>query len=177
LGAQTIAIHVKQKGEFPLIKHLYRLIPLGLMFGLLLGLQGLLVPTLPQSVPPADACNPCDCPDDGRVNCQGIEQYGVYTRDTTQDETCEIDVYRVVNDAGKGELAFRVTEDDLADLPERPEENTLIDEDYEIALYLLTSGEFQVNAGPYAEGKVYTVVFKGCPAEKVREESFFVEQG
>ena len=67
---------MSNKRGIPLIKHLYRLIPLGLMFGLLLGLQGLLVPSLPQSVPPADACNPCDCPDDGRVNCQGIEQYG-----------------------------------------------------------------------------------------------------
>lgn len=42
-------------------------------------------------------------------------------------------------------------------------------------MYKLTSGEYQVNAGPDKENKVYVVIMKGCPAEVVREEVFVSE--
>ncbi|MDX2138428.1 MAG: hypothetical protein SF123_10070 [Chloroflexota bacterium] len=116
------------------------------------------------------ACNPCDCPEDRRINCQGIQFYGVYTY--TRGGVCYIDAYRMQDNGSPGRRAWRVTSRDLADIPERPEENLLITEGDAIAIYRLTSGELQVNAGPAPDGKVYVLIFNNCPAGERRESTF-----
>ncbi len=119
------------------------------------------------------ACNPCDCPEDDRINCQGIDEYAVYTRTTTSG-ACYIDVYLINRDDAR--RAFRATTREIAAVPELPEENTLIDSYFEIALYRLTSGEFQVNYGPSRQdGKIYELIWTGCPAEERRENSYVPE--
>jgi hypothetical protein len=115
-------------------------------------------------------CNPCDCPEDNRENCQGIEFYAVYARGT--EDACTMEVYRF-NDAGSSRRVMRVTQREINRLPESVEENTLVKRADGIALYQLTSGELQFNAGPDANNKVYVMVFNyTCPAEVIREESF-----
>lgn len=145
-----------------------------LVRGLLMALVGfiLFVPAVPiQSMSEVLACNPCDCPQDDRMNCQGIEFYGLYYR-YDRNGDCYFETYLIVPEREQGRFAFRVTAAELAKLPASVEENTLIKQRFGIAMYQLTSGEFQVNAGPNAEGKVYVIKFRGCPAYDIVEESF-----
>ncbi|MCL4247664.1 MAG: hypothetical protein KJ065_05915 [Anaerolineae bacterium] len=118
----------------------------------------------------AEACNPCDCPSDKRINCQGIQFYGIYTYE--RGDVCYIDAYRMQSNGSPGRRAWRVTSRDLADLPEAPEENTLITSGDAIFLYQLTTGELQVNAGPAEDGKIYVTIWQGCPADQRTESSF-----
>jgi len=118
----------------------------------------------------AEACNPCDCPGDRRINCQGIQFYGVYTYERAG--VCYIDAYRMQSNGSPGRRAWRVTSNDLAELSEAPTSNTLITSGDAIFLYQLTSGELQVNAGPAEDGKIYVTIWRGCPAEERTETSF-----
>ncbi len=119
------------------------------------------------------ACNPCDCPDDDRVNCQGIDEYGVYTR-TSSNGSCYIDAY-LIDAEGRSRRAFRATTTELSTVPELPEVNTQIESYFEIALYRLTSGEFQVNYGPSRQdGKIYELIWTGCPATAERRENTYI---
>ena len=68
-----------------------------------------------------------------------------------------LDVYGV-NSEGKGYFAFRAA----TNVP-IPAETELVKSFENIALYHLASGEWQVNAGPDAEGKTYVFLFYGCP--------------
>lgn len=116
------------------------------------------------------ACNPCDCPHDNRENCQGIEFYAFYAREISGQ--CTFDFYRF-NGQGIGFRVMRIRESALADLETPEEENELIRQSEGIALYHLTSGEFQVSAGPDQNGKVYYVVFNlGCPTAVTSEGSW-----
>jgi hypothetical protein len=119
----------------------------------------------------AQACNPCDCPEDRRINCQGIQFYAIYTYE--RNGVCTIDAYRMKDDGSPGRRAWRITQRDLDRLPETPEENTLIVQDDAIFFYKLTSGEYQVNAGPAEDGKIYVLIWEnGCAGENRRESSF-----
>jgi hypothetical protein len=73
-----------------------------------------------------------------------------------------IQVY-AVDSNGSGLLVISVTDSELASYPDNPDSNTRIanSDDGKITLYKLTSGEYQVNAGPDAEGKVISVIFTG----------------
>ncbi|MDZ4769622.1 MAG: hypothetical protein SGJ24_10865 [Chloroflexota bacterium] len=116
----------------------------------------------------AQACLPCNCTDIRSHNCFG--PYHLYT--PTRGESCEIDLWLFEGDRGRRYV--RVTNSELAKLPANPEQNMLVKERGVIALYKLTTGEYQVNVGPDAEGKIYVVNFDGCPAENVRETNFQV---
>jgi hypothetical protein len=116
------------------------------------------------------ACLPCDCDFNPTLNCFG--PYAAYTH-SLPDNTCRLEIAKV-NELGYDKLAISLTSAELAKLPETPEENLLVDEYYEIALYKLTSGEYQINVGPDADGKVYVLNFNNCPAENVRESNFSV---
>jgi hypothetical protein len=149
-------------------------VPVAVLLGLLFGLNSALgIPLGGQTIDTAEACLPCYCPDDLRINCHGNEYYGVYTR-LTRSGQCYIDVLLIDQETGRGRRAIRLTAAEQAEVPEFPEENLLVEQYYEVALYRLTTGEWQVNAGPTAEGKVYVVVFTGCPATNVYEYDFFV---
>lgn len=116
----------------------------------------------------ANACLPCNCKTNRSLNCYG--DYAVYTK-TDKNGECYIQVLGV-DRKGKPRAAITATAKELADLPDVPEQNTLIDQYYEFALYKLTTGEYQLNVGPDAEGKVFVIDFTGCPADNVYESTF-----
>lgn len=142
---------------------------LAVLFGLgaVIGLRGA------ATVQPAVACNPCECENDRRLNCQGVEFFAVYVR-TYNDATvtCALEMYRIINqDGGLGRPVMRVSNVTLARFPAGAS-NQLIRQNQGIALYRLSSGELQVNAGPDAQGKIYTLRFDGCPATTRTEVSY-----
>ncbi len=95
-------------------------------------------------------------PNDGRIHADAAAPFAVYCIEPG------LQVYGV-NDDGQGWLAFTV--DSEAMNADAPDENTVIAEAGNIRLYQLTSGDFQINAGPDAEGKVYVLTWNGCPVE------------
>jgi hypothetical protein len=135
-----------------------------------------LIFTLASAFVPSDkaqACLPCKCKQNSALNCYG--GFHVNTIVNAKTGTCAIEVLGI-DGSGRGYKAIYATARELAKLPEFPEENTLIDQYYEYALYKLTSGEYQVNAGPMAENKVYVVTFTGCPATDVKESNYVADQ-
>lgn len=83
--------------------------------------------------------------------------------------------YSVSEDA-TAKLAFFIPKSDLDKLPDKPEETITIWEsaDGKYAFYKLTSGEYQINVGPDAEGKVQVVIFTGVPPTNVYGYTFIV---
>lgn len=153
---------------------LMRLFAVAIALAVLFGLGAVLgLPLTPLTVNEAAACNPCDCPNDNRDNCQGVEFYAAYIR-TTATNYCYIEVYRVYPEGGR--LVLRVNEDTLARYPALPDRNTLIRQNQGIALYRLYTNELQINAGPDQNGKVYTMIFDGCPASTITEGSYVIGQ-
>lgn len=69
-----------------------------------------------------------------------------------------------------------ISGDALAEYPAQPEENTLLvsSADGYINIYLLTTGEYQINIGPDAEGKVTVIIFTGLPRTNVYRRDFNV---
>lgn len=130
----------------------------------------ILLAAIPSQV--AYACLPCYCPHNRSLNCYG--DFAIYTN-SLKNGSCEILVLGVDHETGKPREAIRVNSKVLDKLPEFPEENTLIDQYYEFALYKLTSGEYQLNVGPDAEGKVFVVQVVGCPATEVHESTYVAE--
>ncbi|MCK6577709.1 MAG: hypothetical protein L6Q98_06355 [Anaerolineae bacterium] len=114
----------------------------------------------------AQACLPCNCTDIRSLNCFG--PYHLYT--PTSGDDCSIDLWLFEGD--KGSRYIRMTSAQLARYAEFPTENLLLRERGVIALYKLTTGEYQVNVGPDAEHKVYVINFTGCPAENIYESNF-----
>lgn len=147
-----------------------RLLMIAAPLVLIIALHFVVSQSIPGAVERAAACNPCDCPQDQRINCQGVEFYAVYTRVTTSG-ACFMEAWRM-NPGGQPFRVWRVSSRTLARVPEFPETNTLIRREQGVALYRLTSGEYQVNAGPDGEGKIYVARFTNCPAENVIESSF-----
>jgi hypothetical protein len=92
------------------------------------------------------------------------------------DKTCTLEGFLVNRAGATGRAVFRLTQADMDKLPAQPEQNIAVKENPLISLYKLTSGEFQVNAGPDADGKIYVVRFQGCPAANTGEEVFIPGQ-
>ncbi len=151
-----------------------RVLPVLTVLLMLLGIHTAVGIVALPTVDTAYACNPCECPGiENRDNCQGIEYYAFFTRVSPISGLCYMDAYRF-NDSNIGLRVFRATATEIDAVPEFPAQNTLIDENRGIALYRLTSGEFQVNAGPDAQGKMYTLIFSGCPASNRVESNYFM---
>jgi len=95
-------------------------------------------------------------PQDGRIHPDAAAPFAAYCTEWG------LHVYGV-NADGQGWLAFTVDTETMN--AETPAQNTVIAEAENIRLYQLTSGDFQINAGPDAEGKVYVLAWNGCPVE------------
>jgi len=79
-----------------------------------------------------------------------------------------IAVYAVTEDGQKGDFLFAVTQSDFAPyLDNPPGENTLILRQGQVAFSALTTGEFQFNLGPDAEGREWAVVITGLPSQLI----------
>lgn len=108
-----------------------------------------------------------DQPPDTRLNWNtGDLQAVIYPAYDDQGDDA-LHVYGV-NSNSRGYFLFAITPADLApyqDVP--PAENTLIHQVENVAAYVLTTGEIQLNIGPDAEGKVWVVIIDGLPATHV----------
>lgn len=91
-------------------------------------------------------------PDDGRLQPDAAAPVAVYCQDYG------IDIYGINADS-TGTLAFTASNEAIEAVGEAPEVNTLIAEEGNVRLYRLTTGEFQINAGPDAEGKEYVLIW------------------
>ena len=98
----------------------------------------------------------------------------VYVVDDNGPQNPVLAFYRVNEDA-TGTLIYYVSAAQLAaDYPALPATPTLIFSDGPYSFYKLPSGEFQVNAGPDAEGKVDVLTFTGVPPQNVHRSQFNV---
>lgn len=117
-------------------------------------------------------------PNDGRLNLQhGDMDFVLYNGADANGDTT-IQVYAVTVES-TGVLIMIVTVDDLAPFVDNPPSiNTLIrcaDADGRVCLYALTSGEFQINAGPVVDGKVFVFIFDGLPNTYLHTTEFFID--
>ncbi len=97
---------------------------------------------------------------DGRINrFEAYAQAAIYTTDYA--DGTGLHIYGIDDANGMGTLALEVTPAMIAAVPEQPAANTLIaaSPDGRVALYRLTTGEFQVNTGPNVEGYMDVVIF------------------
>ncbi|MDL1899258.1 hypothetical protein FBR02_00630 [Anaerolineae bacterium CFX9] len=154
-----------------------RILPFMVVLALLLGFGAVIGVNSSATVSTAEACNPCECENDRRLNCQGVEFYAVYTRSFDDPNiTCSLEAWRIGAD-GAGRLVLRVNNLTLERFP-ATDRNTLIRQNDGVALYRLSSGELQINAGPDAIGKIYTLRFDGggCSGGGVTEGSYISGQ-
>jgi hypothetical protein len=84
-----------------------------------------------------------------------------------------IDIY-CVNENSEGSMGLRVTNDDLAAFPAQPASNTAVASanGCPATFYILTSGEYQINIGPDANGDVRVMIFNGLEMLNMRYDSF-----
>lgn len=77
-----------------------------------------------------------------------------------------------INDNADVFFAMQVTADDLPE--STPAVNTLVkaSPNCNVAFYALSTGEYQINIGPDAEGKVYEVIFNGLGMDNARVRAF-----
>lgn len=105
-------------------------------------------------------------PNDGRINLQGYATVAIYC------QTDRVAMYGI-DAAGHGYPAIFIAYDDLP--AASPDGNILITTFENIRFYRLTTGEFQVNVGPDAEGKDYVFVWDDCPPTYT--EAFIFQNG
>lgn len=73
-----------------------------------------------------------------------------------------LDIYQI-NANDEGVLVIRITRAELDALPANPAQNLEIASVNGISFYKLTDGQYQVNVGPLADGKVHSCVFGDIP--------------
>lgn len=103
---------------------------------------------------------------DGRLDANCGANIAVFA--DQHDDTCYIRLYSAYgNENGEASLVLALP--DVPARPEKPSENILLASSPhpvlgEIAAYLLTTGEFQINVGIY-DSQVYVLNFTGCSGE------------
>lgn len=105
---------------------------------------------------------------DDRLNAALGDHILILYNDVGEDGSPEFHMYAVSEDGGKGDLLYTITLADVApyvDAP--PEQHTLVVRQEEMAFYALSTGEFQFNIGPDAQGREWAVVVDGLPAQSV----------
>lgn len=116
-------------------------------------------------------------PGDDRINRQAYAYASVYCQDDNQ----RVAIYGIhsmgVGDPdrndGSGFPAIFVPYEALPPVP--TDGNVLISEYRGIAFYRLTTGEYQINAGPDPEGKEYVLIWDGCPSSYI--QAYMLQNG
>ncbi len=76
----------------------------------------------------------------------------------------QMDLYHTDTGSSTSSYLFSITQEDIAPfVAEHPAENTLLASAEGVQVYVLTTGEIQINAGPDAEGKTHVKIFDGIP--------------
>lgn len=109
-----------------------------------------------------DFCNS----EDGRLNLDQCDNEFVVYQSRDEDGNPTLNVFGLTTEVvdgvevTSGELLFTLESSDIADLESTlPEENTRLEAENGIRAYLLTSGEWQINGAPDAEGKECVLIF------------------
>lgn len=85
-----------------------------------------------------------------------------------------IDIWQL-DEHGVGQPFLYISEAELLGLPEFPVENILIASDGLVKVYKLRTGEYQVNVGPLADGKIHVRIFDNIPPTHVYGYTLEVE--
>jgi hypothetical protein len=103
--------------------------------------------------------------DDRRLNVELGDQIVLIYEGVDDGGAPELDIHAVSEDGGKGELLFTIAHENISNFLETPpDQNTLITQQGQVALYALTTGEFQFNIGPDAEGREWAIIIDSLPA-------------
>ena len=122
----------------------------------------------------AEACLPCNCPvENPPINCYG--DFTLFLHRTEGVEGFDIEVLLHSPD-GDRERVIYLTAQELAKLPDDPEEHILIAEAPTIQLFKMDWGEYQINGGPYNEDKVYVTIFSADHGSRIEEYDFILER-
>jgi hypothetical protein len=99
---------------------------------------------------------PCS---DGRLTYFTCDQVAVYPR--ASEDGVGWAIYRLLRGSDAGQFALDIPETRFENLPDTVEANCTIDasDDGKVVVYLLTTGEIQINVGPDDEGKVFVFIF------------------
>lgn len=110
---------------------------------------------------------------DGRLYAGADLPVVIYPK-LNRDGEPYLDFYSAYPTGYRGTRTLRVSADTLAALPEHPSGNIEIatTRDGIATLYYLTSGEFQVNYAPDAEGKVRVVIFDALSPTRIRRADY-----
>lgn len=102
---------------------------------------------------------------DGRINFIACEPVAIYP--VQDNDGWAMNVWIVERGDPIGRPGFFVSAEELAGLPTNPDTPILVaeSEDGFTQLYWLPSNEYQVNAGPDYEGKVFTFRFQRFPGQ------------
>ena len=118
------------------------------------------------SSPLAPSGSTPQCQDEriNKYNCEPVAIYPVKT-----DAGYDLVVYRITS-TGQGLWLFSVSAPDLTALPSHPDTPLLVAADPNgfAELYWLPSNEYQIIAGPDAEGKMFKFIFRQFPGEEPR---------
>ncbi|MFN8371977.1 MAG: hypothetical protein U0694_03755 [Anaerolineae bacterium] len=101
---------------------------------------------------------------DGRINNSVILDGGAPVAIYCRSDGA-VDVYFISRSSQRGTFLFRVSAQRISDIGVPTEANTLLRFVGSVAVYRLTTGEFQVNAVNF-DGTPYAVVWNGCPATR-----------
>jgi hypothetical protein len=118
---------------------------------------------------PAPAPTQEKAPDD-RLNWKHGDDYAVlYARNDAQGNPI-LHIY-CIDEKGNGSLGYILTQEMFDRAPAKPSSNTKVGETdacrVPVKFYVLTTGEYQINIGPNAEGKVEVIVFTGLPPANI----------
>jgi hypothetical protein len=108
---------------------------------------------------------------DDRLNLNWGNEVALIYNDKDENDDPIFNVYTTSyensNAGERGEFLFSVTLDEISDyIGNPPSDNQLIKSGGPVAMYALTTGEFQFNIGPDAEDREWAVVVDGLPASK-----------
>lgn len=122
---------------------------------------------------------PYNAPDD-RINwgAPGGNDVALYAN-MNNPSSPSIDAY-CINGNSDGYFGLSISEEDLAMYPAFPEVNTWVmsSEFCNLDFYILTTGEYQINMGPFApDNRIVEVIFNGLPPTNVRYRSFIDYSG
>ncbi|MBN1428738.1 MAG: hypothetical protein JXB07_10155, partial [Anaerolineae bacterium] len=128
---------------------------------------------------PDAACGVAGGPPDDRINWLHGDSYAIlYPR---VDDKGKPDLHVYCMDAfGNGALELIVTQEMFDESPKRPAKNTEVARTDKcripVKVYVLTTGEYQVNIGPDIGGTTQEIVFTGLPPARVYFKHFNLYQ-
>lgn len=110
---------------------------------------------------------------DGRLTQTLCEPLAVYPVES--EDGLGISIYKVSRGSDAGEFMLYIPAEVFDSLPDEVAANCTIasSADGEVVVYLLTSGQYQINVGPDEEGKVFAFIFDDWRSAPVQTDSYF----